>query len=118
MRYLLKQHLTSVGLKILEADSGVERLRLARTQQPDAIVVDWMMPGLSGLEVLDQLRSDPDTQAIPVIFHSSELPTAEQQAVLENCTVAVLTKSSPQKRRSSISGKRWSGRDWFWNQEE
>jgi signal transduction histidine kinase/DNA-binding response OmpR family regulator len=97
VRYLLKQYLIGTGLQILEADNGAEGLRLAQTQPLDAIVMDLEMPQLSGLEVLERFKSDPSTRSIPVIIHSSEPPTAEQQLLLSDQVLAILSKSSPQE---------------------
>lgn len=53
---------------ILEASDGKEALNLARTQRPDLLILDWMMPTLSGIEVAHNLRQDPTTASIPVIM--------------------------------------------------
>jgi CheY-like chemotaxis protein len=51
----------------VEADDGPRALALARELHPDLIVLDLMLPGMSGLEVLDVLRGDPELGAVPVI---------------------------------------------------
>ena len=94
--YLLQQYLSGTALQILEADNGAAGLQLAQTRRPDAIVMDVAMPELSGLEVLEQLKSDRSTQSIPVILHTSQILSAEQQAILEGRTVAILSKNSAQ----------------------
>ncbi|MGE0823609.1 MAG: response regulator [Candidatus Binatia bacterium] len=53
---------------IIEANDGREALELARTNLPDLLILDWMMPGLSGIEVAHALRQDPHTAQIPVIM--------------------------------------------------
>ena len=50
------------------AASGEEALTLARSERPDLILLDVMMPGLDGLATLARLREDPTTAGIPVIF--------------------------------------------------
>lgn len=80
------------GWSVFAAYSGSAGLLLAQTKQPDAILLDVMMPDISGFEVLQQLKSDPLTQRIPVI-----LLTAKMQAVVEADyarlgIVSVLTK--------------------------
>ena len=54
--------------QFVEADDGLRALALARELRPDLIVLDLMLPGMSGIEVLDVLRRDPDLAAIPVIM--------------------------------------------------
>lgn len=55
-------------VRILSADNGEEALRLARANHPNLIVMDVMMPGLTGYDVFLTLRKDPATTAIPVIL--------------------------------------------------
>ena len=55
-------------LQVLTATRGDEGLRLARTQKPDLILLDIVMPGMMGTQVAEELLKDPDTASIPVIF--------------------------------------------------
>lgn len=64
---------------ILTACSGKEGLSLAQTKPPDLILLDVMMPGLDGIEVLQQLRTNISTQKIPVIFLTAKTMAKEQQ---------------------------------------
>ncbi len=56
------------GWQVTTARSGSEGLRLARTERPDAILLDVMMPGMDGPAVLEQLRASPATTGVPVIY--------------------------------------------------
>ena len=47
------------GFRILEAANGSDALELTRQQRPDLIILDWLMPGLNGMEVLKALRESP-----------------------------------------------------------
>lgn len=53
--------------RFAEAADGVEALALARELRPDLVVLDVMLPGLSGIEVLEALRLDEELRAIPVV---------------------------------------------------
>jgi CheY-like chemotaxis protein len=55
------------GYRFVEAADGIEALELARELDPDLIVLDVMLPGLSGIEVLDALRRDEALRSIPVV---------------------------------------------------
>jgi two-component system phosphate regulon response regulator PhoB len=68
LRQLVRATLDNGDYSIVEAADGEESLELARRLQPDLIVLDMMMPGRSGLEVLRELRADPETAATPVIM--------------------------------------------------
>ena len=68
IRLLCKVNLEAEGIEVLEAGDGVAGLEVARTQKPDAILLDVMMPGLDGWSVAEQLLADEATSAIPIIF--------------------------------------------------
>ena len=55
------------GYRFVEAADGVEALALAREEPPELIVLDVMLPGLSGIEVLEELRTDDALKSIPVV---------------------------------------------------
>jgi CheY-like chemotaxis protein len=82
-RYLVKGLLANSGYRMIEARDGSEGIRLARECKPSAIVLDLSMPGLSGFEVLDTLKSDSGTNAIPVIIYTSQVLESEERARLE-----------------------------------
>lgn len=62
--------LSELGHEVLTAADGAEALRLAHEQQPDLLLLDIMMPEMSGIEVCQQLRDDPRTRHIRVIVVS------------------------------------------------
>ncbi|HAX77291.1 MAG TPA: adenylate/guanylate cyclase domain-containing response regulator [Cyanobacteria bacterium UBA11372] len=66
--YLLEELLNSQGYITLSACSGTQALAIARSELPDMILLDVMMPGLDGFEVCQQLRMDAQLQTVPVIF--------------------------------------------------
>jgi CheY-like chemotaxis protein len=67
---LLERYLTGHTCRVVSAKSGREGLRLAETVKADAIVLDVMMPGMDGWELLQRLRAAPATAAVPVIVCS------------------------------------------------
>ncbi|MEL6247976.1 MAG: response regulator [Cyanobacteria bacterium J06648_16] len=68
VRENIKEILELNGYTVFAADSGTKALPLAKEHFPDLILCDVMMPGLSGYEVLDLIRQNQDTAAIPFIF--------------------------------------------------
>jgi DNA-binding response OmpR family regulator len=68
IRLLCRVNLEAEGIEVLEAPDGATGLEVARTEKPDAILLDVMMPGLDGWNVAEQLLSDEATSAIPIIF--------------------------------------------------
>jgi CheY-like chemotaxis protein len=67
---LLKRYLAGYPCRILAATDGASGLSLARDIQPDAVILDVMMPNMDGWEVLQRLRNHPDTQHIAVVICS------------------------------------------------
>lgn len=77
---VLRRTLEAEGHSILVATSGGAALKLAHDTQPDLILLDVMMPGLDGFETCRQLKADPVTQGIPVIFVTGR---AETESIVE-----------------------------------
>ncbi len=67
---LMAAHLEGTGAQLLRAHDGAMALELARTAAPAGIVLDILLPGLDGWQVLHQLREDPTTTGIPVVVAS------------------------------------------------
>ena len=65
---LLRYNLEREGFEVIEAHDGEEALLLARERKPDLVLLDWMLPLLSGIEVCRQLRRLPDTRSVPIIM--------------------------------------------------
>lgn len=73
--------LSSVG-KVIIANTGVAGLELARSEQPDLILLDVQMPGQDGFDIISELKSDPMVRHIPVIFITGEiLPEIESHCL-------------------------------------
>jgi two-component system cell cycle response regulator DivK len=64
---LLRDVLVHRGYQTLEAGTGEDGVRLAQEQQPDLILMDIQLPGISGIEAFERLAADPQTQNIPVV---------------------------------------------------
>lgn len=79
MAQLIKQTVEDHGYTALVACDAVQALRTASVEHPDAILLDIMMPGMSGMEVLRRLKSDPDTRSVPVILVTAK---GERQDVI------------------------------------
>ncbi|MBT4544237.1 MAG: response regulator [Alphaproteobacteria bacterium] len=65
---LLEHKLKQSGYEVLSVHDGAIALETAITEKPDLIVLDGMMPGLDGMEVLRRLKESEDTKSIPVIM--------------------------------------------------
>ena len=83
LRLLISTTVSGLNHRTVEARDGVEAFDLVQREQPDLMIIDWMMPGMTGIELLKSLREDPETTAIPVIMITAKAQMADRyQAVL------------------------------------
>lgn len=81
----------------LFATSGERAIELANKQHPDLILMDIVMPGMSGFEAVEQLKKNPDTESIPVIFITSMSGDAHETLGFECQAVDYITKPAHPK---------------------
>ena len=80
---LLRFNLSREGCQVFCALSGEEALRLVRTEIPDLVVLDLMLPGIDGLEVTRRLKSDPNTKHLPIVMLTAKGEEADIVTGLE-----------------------------------
>ncbi|MEH1946351.1 MAG: response regulator [Nostoc sp.] len=88
----IQQILSFSDFNTITANNGLEGLRLAKTEQPDLICCDVMMPELDGYGVLTALRQDPITESIPVIFLTAKVDRGDLRQGMELGADDYLTK--------------------------
>lgn len=94
-RYLFQELLGGTSLQIIVASDGQAGLDLAQTEKPSCIVLDLNLPKIRGVDILNQLKSNPATAQIPVIIQSSQVLTDLEHQHLAKHTVAILDKERP-----------------------
>ncbi len=65
---MLRYNLEKEGYRVCDAGDGEEALTMVAERKPDLVVLDWMLPSLSGIEVCRQLRRKPTTRELPIIM--------------------------------------------------
>jgi signal transduction histidine kinase/ActR/RegA family two-component response regulator len=98
-RYVCRHMFQGSGHRTLEANA-LEAAERARFERPDLIILDLMMPGRTGFEVLDELRSHPITENIPVVIHTSKVITEADNHRLKGSPLAILAKSGRDRRQA------------------
>lgn len=78
LRLLLRTTLESPEWQILDVGDGASALAVAIREMPDVIVLDWMMPGMTGIEVARRLREKPGTASIPIILLTAKGQAADR----------------------------------------
>ncbi len=69
---LIKYTLQQEGYEVLTVPNGLEGLRKAKSEQPDLIILDVMLPGIDGFEVCHRLRAEPQTAKLPILMVSGK----------------------------------------------
>ena len=83
IRELVALNLGREGFKVVGSETGEQALKLARSQPPDLIVLDLMLPGMDGLEVCRKIRNDPQTSQIPIVMLTAKGEEADIVTGLE-----------------------------------
>lgn len=92
MRTKLAEYLAGLGLEAVAAADGKDALEKVRTEAPDAVILDLMMPVMDGLEFLTKLRKDPLHAGLPVFVLTDKVVTDAESEILGELASAVLLK--------------------------
>ena len=92
IREMLAFNLARAGYEVLAAATGIEARTAMVDRYPDVVLMDWMLPDISGLELTRQLKRDPDTREIPVIMLTARAQEDDRVAGLEGGADDYITK--------------------------
>lgn len=99
---VLSIKLQNAGFRVVTAEDGAEAYALAQASQPNLIITDYQMPGLSGLELCSRLQCDPLTRHIPAILLTAHgLAVAESEHVA-NIREVIAKPFSPRQVLNSV----------------
>ncbi|MGZ4300801.1 MAG: response regulator [Gaiellaceae bacterium] len=84
-----------------EADDGEKSLEIARRLQPDVIILDMMMPRLSGLEVLSEIRGDQGLAETPVIVLTAQ-PSTKEEALRGGADIVMVKPFEPEQITAAV----------------
>lgn len=105
LRRLVRATLGDGEVRILEACDGDEALELARRHRPDLVILDVMMPGRTGLEVLGELRRDPKLADTRVIVLTARAQVADRDAALGAGADRFLAKPFSPGELAAVAGE-------------
>ena len=89
---IVETNLVGAGYRVVRAGDGAEGLRKVRSEQPDLVILDVLMPELTGWEVLAEIEADPATAGLPVIMLTCKSEDQDILRGLEEGAVEYLTK--------------------------
>jgi len=96
-RRMLKIILRDPSFEIIEAAGGQETLDMVETQPPALIVLDVMMPGISGYDVCRALRAKPETADLPIILYSAKTHPRDVQDGMDAGATTYMFKPTPRQ---------------------
>jgi signal transduction histidine kinase/DNA-binding response OmpR family regulator len=91
-REMLSRQLAKVGWRVLEAENGLEALRLMQSDRPSIILLDLMMPEMNGFEFIRELRQNPKWRSLPVIVLTAKDLSIEERQWLDGQTQRIYQK--------------------------
>jgi CheY-like chemotaxis protein len=100
-RYIVRELLDRPWLEVREANNGSEALRIIAESVPDAVILDLLMPDLSGMEILRRMRADSATENVPVLIYTSKTLTAEERTQLHSMGAEIVRKEEISTRLSA-----------------
>jgi CheY-like chemotaxis protein len=83
---------SEAGWKMISASSGIEGMAIAETEQPDAILLDAMMPEIDGLQTIEKLLRNPKTKHIPTIFITAKAQASDRRRFYSAGAKGVINK--------------------------
>jgi len=91
---MLEARLKPAGFGVLKAGSGQEGIDMARSEMPSLILLDLMMPGLSGFDVVEALRGEEATRSIPIMVLTAKTLTEDDKRALNGQVAAIFQRNS------------------------
>ncbi len=100
-RYILRELLDQPWLEVEEASNGTTAAARLKESVPDAMILDLLMPDISGFEILRQLRAEKATENLPVLIYTSKPLSENERAQLESMRVRIIRKEDVSTRLSA-----------------
>ena len=105
LRTLCRASLEEAGFRVLEAADGEQALASVHDEQPDLILLDIMMPGISGWEVTSALLADRSTDRIPIVFMSARTELSDRARAFDLGAQDYVTKPFDPRRLAETVAK-------------
>ncbi len=103
-RELLKYNIEKAGYEVMVAENGRQAIEAVEDYQPDLVILDWMMPEASGIDVCRELRARPETRLVPIIMLSARGEEGDRSLGLDSGADDYVSKPfSPRELVSRIN---------------
>jgi CheY-like chemotaxis protein len=91
---LISQHLAQLDIEVIEAHNGSEGIAHAINKQPSLIILDLMMPGMNGFEVVEALKENESTKHTPIFILTAKILTEQDEKQLRGNVVQIMEKNT------------------------
>jgi len=95
--YHISNILNKYGYEVVSADTGEQGVEKARTESPDLVLMDIVMPGINGFQATRQLHRDPQTKSIPVVMVTTKNQDSDREWSRKQGAKGYLVKPVPEK---------------------
>jgi signal transduction histidine kinase/DNA-binding response OmpR family regulator len=106
-RYILRELLDQPWLQVEEVSNGTAAANRLKENVPDAMILDLLMPDISGFEILRQVRADKTTENLPVLIYTSKPLSESERAQLESMRARIIRKEEVSTRLSAQPFMDW-----------
>lgn len=89
---MIEDKLKTAGIDVVTLRSSVNAVEVVREQKPGLVILDWMMPEVSGIEVCRRLKTEPETSDIPIFMLTAKGQDADEQLGLKCGVARYITK--------------------------
>ncbi len=89
---MIEDKLKKAGIKVITLRESINAMSVVKNEKPDLIILDWMMPELSGIDLCKMLKSDPETSSIPLFMLTAKGQEADEQMGLKCGIARYITK--------------------------
>lgn len=89
---MIEDKLKKAGIKVITLRESINAVSVIKNEKPDLIILDWMMPELSGIDLCKMLKSEPDIAKIPIFMLTAKGQEADEQLGLKCGVTRYITK--------------------------
>ncbi|MEK6581589.1 MAG: response regulator [Nitrospirota bacterium] len=89
---MIEDKLKKAGIKVITLRESINAVSVVKNEKPDLIILDWMMPELSGIDLCKMLKSEPDIAEIPIFMLTAKGQEADEQLGLKCGVTRYITK--------------------------
>jgi len=89
---MIEDKLKNAGIEVVTLRSGVNAVQIVKKEKPGLVILDWMMPEISGIEICKTLKQDPEMADIPIFMLTAKGQDADEQLGLRCGVARYITK--------------------------